>query len=316
MVSAVAVDPRHRHPPPTRRERTRPPPNRRPRRGARGARPAAARRPGAAISRKRRGDQRSRFPPVFATTAIAGRRGAAVTWPAKIARGKFQGLMQANTPRPCKDKLVRFAGGALQPLRVGELLPRPPPRSSGKSPRPSRTSAMASEMVLPRLPHQRVHELRTAPFPGRSDALSRQAARAIARRSNSTRVGPRRRASNAIAISAGVASCTLPTCSRRSAGLVTGCVFPRQQDPIDDGPGNSRGKQARRPGFNGRRADTSLRSTSISGGLPKSIPARVAAIHIQRLGQGQPRVAHRDSKRSISEIGSRNDSRPPAPARP
>ena len=27
---------------------------------------------------------------------------AAATWPVKIASGKFHGLMQANTPRPCR----------------------------------------------------------------------------------------------------------------------------------------------------------------------------------------------------------------------
>ena len=36
----------------------------------------------------------------FATTALPAAR-AAVTCPAKIANGKFHGLMQANTPRPC-----------------------------------------------------------------------------------------------------------------------------------------------------------------------------------------------------------------------
>ena len=38
----------------------------------------------------------------FATTALPA-ASAAVTWPAKIASGKFHGLMQANTPRPCSD---------------------------------------------------------------------------------------------------------------------------------------------------------------------------------------------------------------------
>ena len=42
---------------------------------------------------------------------------AAVTCPAKIASGKFHGLMQTNTPRPCSDKQIAFAGRALQLLR-------------------------------------------------------------------------------------------------------------------------------------------------------------------------------------------------------
>ncbi len=36
---------------------------------------------------------------------------AALTWPRKIASGKFQGLMQANTPRPCKDSSLRSPVG-------------------------------------------------------------------------------------------------------------------------------------------------------------------------------------------------------------
>ena len=36
----------------------------------------------------------------FAITALPA-ASAAATWPVKIASGKFHGLMQANTPRPC-----------------------------------------------------------------------------------------------------------------------------------------------------------------------------------------------------------------------
>ncbi len=37
----------------------------------------------------------------FASTALPA-ASAAATWPAKIASGKFHGLMQVNTPRPCR----------------------------------------------------------------------------------------------------------------------------------------------------------------------------------------------------------------------
>ena len=36
---------------------------------------------------------------------------AAVTWPLKIASGKFQGEMQANTPRPCSAIWLRSPVG-------------------------------------------------------------------------------------------------------------------------------------------------------------------------------------------------------------
>ena len=56
----------------------------------------------------------------FATTALPA-ASAAVTCPAKIASGKFHGLMHANTPRPCSDKSfdspvgpVKRAGSAKQ----------------------------------------------------------------------------------------------------------------------------------------------------------------------------------------------------------
>ena len=38
----------------------------------------------------------------FATTALPA-ASAAATWPVKMARGKFQGLMQTKTPRPCSS---------------------------------------------------------------------------------------------------------------------------------------------------------------------------------------------------------------------
>ena len=38
----------------------------------------------------------------FATTALPA-ASAAATCPAKMASGKFHGLMQTNTPRPCSE---------------------------------------------------------------------------------------------------------------------------------------------------------------------------------------------------------------------
>ena len=49
---------------------------------------------------------------------------AAATWPVKIASGKFQGLMQAKTPRPCSDSSFRSPVGPASVQGARELLAR------------------------------------------------------------------------------------------------------------------------------------------------------------------------------------------------
>ena len=49
---------------------------------------------------------------------------AALTWPVKIASGKFHGLMQAKTPRPGELQLVALARRARKRQRLGEIGPR------------------------------------------------------------------------------------------------------------------------------------------------------------------------------------------------
>ncbi len=46
----------------------------------------------------------------LASTALPAAR-AAATWPRKIDRGKFQGLMQTRTPRPCSSSVLRSPAG-------------------------------------------------------------------------------------------------------------------------------------------------------------------------------------------------------------
>ena len=46
----------------------------------------------------------------LATTALPA-ASAAVICPVKIASGKFHGLMQTNTPRPCSESVLRSPVG-------------------------------------------------------------------------------------------------------------------------------------------------------------------------------------------------------------
>ena len=50
------------------------------------------------------------------TTALPA-ASAAVIWPVKMASGKFQGLMQANTPRPWRRR--RFSSPVGPGRRIG-----------------------------------------------------------------------------------------------------------------------------------------------------------------------------------------------------
>ena len=51
----------------------------------------------------------------LATTALPA-PSAAATWPVKIASGKFHGLMQANTPRPCSAISLSSPAGPGSPV--------------------------------------------------------------------------------------------------------------------------------------------------------------------------------------------------------
>ena len=57
----------------------------------------------------------------WAATNMIPRERAAPIWPAKIASGKFHGLMQAKTPRPCSDNSFDSP--------VGPSIGRPAPMS-------------------------------------------------------------------------------------------------------------------------------------------------------------------------------------------
>ena len=46
----------------------------------------------------------------LATTVLPAASAAAI-WPTKMASGKFHGLMQTNTPRPCSDNVLRSPVG-------------------------------------------------------------------------------------------------------------------------------------------------------------------------------------------------------------
>ena len=84
----------------------------------------------------------------FATTALPA-ASAPATCPVKIASGKFQGEMQANTPRPCKRELVALAGRALELERRRKAAARLRRRSSAGRSTASRTSPCALPSVLP-----------------------------------------------------------------------------------------------------------------------------------------------------------------------
>ena len=128
----------------------------------------------------------------------------------KIASGKFHGR--------CRRRRADRAESEARELRDA-----PAPRSSGRSRAASRTSPMrVGERSCPlRAPrgHQRRHRAASI----RSATRSRHAARsspAIA-----DQPGPRARAARARRDVGVVASTTVPTTSRRSAGLRTGCAM-------------------------------------------------------------------------------------------
>ena len=71
----------------------------------------------------------------LASTALPAASAAAI-WPVKMASGKFHGLMQAKTPRPCRRSWLVSPTGPCSVSRPGELPLGQARRSSGRSRRP------------------------------------------------------------------------------------------------------------------------------------------------------------------------------------
>ena len=76
-----------------------------------------------------------------------------------MASGKFQGEMQANTPRPCKAELVALAGRALELARRGEAPPRLRRRVTEVIDRLAKIALRIAER-LARFPHHQPHQRR------------------------------------------------------------------------------------------------------------------------------------------------------------
>ena len=115
----------------------------------------------------------------LAATALPA-TSAATTWPAKIASGKFHGLMQTNTPRPCRCSSLLSPVGPGSVLRL-QALPRPGRRSSGRS-RPPRALRRRSRRASC-----------APPCTSRPQNSGRRASSAsAARRSTAARCGERR----------------------------------------------------------------------------------------------------------------------------
>ena len=158
--------------------------------------------------------------PAWRCTALPA-ASAAATWPVKIASGKFQGEMQANTPRPCSAIWLRSPVGPGSGSGCGEIGARPLRRSSGRN-RPPRAPRPAHRGWSCRPRARRAPSARARFCSIRSAARSRQAG-ALGRR-RAVPVGGRaqRARCSAASTSSVPASITWPTMRRRSAGLVIG----------------------------------------------------------------------------------------------
>ena len=88
----------------------------------------------------------------LATTALPA-ASAAATWPMKMASGKFQGLMQAKTPRPCSSVRLRSPVGPGRRCGGCEVARAHGWRSSGRNPPPRAPRPRASRIVLPASAH-------------------------------------------------------------------------------------------------------------------------------------------------------------------
>ena len=115
----------------------------------------------------------------LAATALPA-TSAATTWPAKIASGKFHGLMQTNTPRPCRRSSLLSPvgpGSASGARRVARLRRR----SSGRS-RPPRAPRPRSRPGLAAFLHQQRAERAAAALRARRRRARSTAARSRDRR--------------------------------------------------------------------------------------------------------------------------------------
>ncbi len=78
----------------------------------------------------------------------------AAIWPVKMASGKFHGLMQTKTPRPCSSSRLVSPTGPVSGLGPGELALGEVRRSSGRNPPPRAPRATPSARVLPAFARQ------------------------------------------------------------------------------------------------------------------------------------------------------------------
>jgi len=212
-------------------------------------------------------------------------------------KGKFQGLCRRNTRavqgqisfdstrRTCRNASVARIAAAPHRVVAAEATA-------------SRTSRWRRRDVFLLSPAPKVHVNSARPASSRSAPLSRQAARASppAQIQRGWAAAPGR---NAMDASAGVASRTLPTASRRSAGLVTGFAYlPGQADPLMMGPATATAWLSGR--LTGDGVDTSLHRLKLSG-IAKSIPRAVRRSDYNAYGQR----AARDEQRMFPSVRSR-----------
>ncbi len=229
-----------------------------------------------------RGDQRSRFRR-FRHHGIAGRERSRHL-AGKDRQGKIPGADAGEHAASVQGQLVRFAGGALQPLRVGELLPRPHRVVAAKVHGLTDLRDGVGD-GLARLPHQEFMKLRTARFQqvrrpvetGCARIAAAQIPRGLGRGAGVECHRDFRRSR--------VAHAAHDIAPIRRVGDRAGAS--RQQDPIDDGSGNGRGARLGPDGA----ASRPLPAQRLDVGRIAQIdPARVAAVGVQRGGQGQPRM--------------------------
>jgi hypothetical protein len=127
-----------------------------------------------AAARPRCRDQSGVCSAGLASTALPA-ASAAATWPVKIASGKFHGLMQANTPRPCSTiRCSRRSAPAA--AAAAEVRPGARARSSAGSP-PPRAPRRAVGHGLAGLAHAQRHQFSPVFGSKASAARSRMAAR-------------------------------------------------------------------------------------------------------------------------------------------
>ena len=237
----------------------------------------------------------------LAATALPA-ASAAATWPAKIASGKFHGLMQTNTPRPCRrsgcsrrsgraasarpgaSRLRRRSSGRSRPPRAPRRRSRRASCAPSRTSRPQNSGRRASSASAARAQHARRARRPGAAFQAAKPACSR----AIAA-STVGRAAPRPRAATGSRPRA-----PLESGARigRHGQVDAGGVAPRRRrtaPPAAAAPGAARGLQRRRqqrvePAPHRRRAGA--RTTSWRRSPAGAAPGRPA-------GRGARRPARR-----------------------